>query len=288
MFRLGRSSAPTSSAITSGTTWSERRRARRSWSRASPGRSSPMPRRANGSIDQRRLKPSTSTRVFSTVRERTRSGAAAASSKPTGPPMSCTTRWKRSSSRASTALGRSAPARSRCNRGPPAARRGRGPAGRVRPRGGYGWPAPRSAFSTGSRRRARRAGIPRARRRFYRGRTTRSRRPGSAAPLPRAAERPRGSSWPPDATPGLARASRCGDAGTGAAAAAARALPAARRSRSHRRSPQNQRSDEFSTSARSHCRKCPAPSTRNGPIRLGKASSIRCGKSRGITWSSGP
>src|ERR1700704_2550850 len=69
---------------------------------------SPIPRRAKGSIDHGRLNPSTSTTVLSTVSERMRSGAAAASSKPTGPPMSCTTRWKRSRSRAAAAARRQA------------------------------------------------------------------------------------------------------------------------------------------------------------------------------------
>ena len=42
------------------------------------------------------LKSVTSMVVLSSVSEAIRLGAAAASSKPTGPPMSCTTRWKRS------------------------------------------------------------------------------------------------------------------------------------------------------------------------------------------------
>jgi len=39
-----------------------------------------------------RSKPSTATIVLSSVSDITRCGIAAASSKPTGPPMSCTTR----------------------------------------------------------------------------------------------------------------------------------------------------------------------------------------------------
>ena len=50
----------------------------------------------------------------------------------------------------------------------------------------------------------------------------------------------------------------------------------------------SQRSAPFSTSARSHWRKWPAPSTTNGPARSGNAASMRAVKSRGITWSSGP
>ena len=41
-------------------------------------------------------------------------------------------------------------------------------------------------------------------------------------------------------------------------------------------------------SARSHCRKCPARGTTNGPIRSGNATSQRSQKSRNMTWSSGP
>ena len=72
--------------------------------------SSPMPRRANSSIIHGRLKVSTSIIVSSTVSDRMRSRpTAASSSKPTGPPMSCRTRWKESRPSASTAAAANRP-----------------------------------------------------------------------------------------------------------------------------------------------------------------------------------
>ena len=63
----------------------------------------PSPRIANGRIVQGRRKPTTSSSVFSTVSESTRSGLRIAHSKPIGPPMSWTTRWQRSIPSASIA-----------------------------------------------------------------------------------------------------------------------------------------------------------------------------------------
>ena len=54
-------------------------------------------------MTQGRRNESTSMSVLRMVIDRIRAGIAAATSNPTGPPMSCTTRWKRSSPSASTA-----------------------------------------------------------------------------------------------------------------------------------------------------------------------------------------
>ena len=47
-------------------------------------------------------------------------------------------------------------------------------------------------------------------------------------------------------------------------------------------------SARLNRSARSHCKKWPAPGTTNGPMGSSKARSIRAGNARETTWSSGP
>ena len=144
--------------------------------------SSPTPRIEKGCIGQGRWKLAASTSVSSAVSDSTRCGLRIAHSKPTGPPMSWTTRWQRSIPSASIAspVQRASPLQR--SRSPRAARPAPARGGRRRPRAAPGSPAPAAASGRGSSSPAPRASARPGRPRPARARSCPRRRPRTARP----------------------------------------------------------------------------------------------------------